>query len=67
MEVILNHNILYILDGDIWQASGLCCELSFLGAGRAIGIVGNVRICVMGHYNRIFAGMILILIFSEAL
>ena len=48
-------------------ASGLCCGLSSLGAGIAIGLAGNAGARAMGQQDRIFVGMMLILIFSEAL
>ena len=48
-------------------ASGLCCGLSSLGAGIAIGLAGNAGARAMGQQDRIFVGMMLILIFSYAL
>ena len=45
-------------------ASGLCCGLSSLGAGIAIGLAGNAGARAMGQQDRIFVGMMLILIFS---
>ena len=48
-------------------ASGLCCGLSSLGAGIAIGIAGDAGVRAMGQQDKIFVGMMLILIFSEAL
>ena len=48
-------------------ASGLCCGLSSLGAGIAIGVAGDAGVRAMGQQDRIFVGMMLILIFSEAL
>ena len=48
-------------------ASGLCCGLSSLGAGIAIGIAGDAGVRALGQQERIFVGMMLILIFSEAL
>ena len=48
-------------------AAGLCCGLSSLGAGLAIGIGGDAGVRAMGQQERIFVGMMLILIFSEAL
>ena len=47
-------------------ASGLCCGLSSLGAGLAIGIVGDAGVRANAQQERIFIGMILILIFAEA-
>ena len=48
-------------------ASGLCCGLSSLGAGIAIGIAGDAGVRALGQQDKIFVGMMLILIFSEAL
>ena len=71
VAVILNQNI-KVNDYDLfngWKhlASGLCCGLSSLGAGIAIGIAGDAGARAMGQQERIFVGMMLILIFSEAL
>ncbi|KAI8531341.1 hypothetical protein RHMOL_Rhmol11G0129000 [Rhododendron molle] len=70
----------YLFDGYAHLSSGLACGLAGLSAGMAIGIVGDagVRDLVMvmnrGHEQRanaqqpkLFVGMILILIFAEAL
>jgi len=48
-------------------SSGLCCGLSSLAAGIAIGIVGDAGVRALGQQERIFVGMMLILIFAEAL
>ena len=48
-------------------AAGLCCGLSSLGAGLAIGIGGDAGVRALGQQERIFVGMMLILIFAEAL
>jgi len=48
-------------------AAGLCVGLSSLGAGVAIGIAGDAGVRALGKQNRIFVGMMLILIFAEAL
>ena len=70
VAVILNQNMKanysYYLG---WRhlASGLCCGLSSLGAGVAIGIAGDAGVRALGQQDRIFVGMMLILIFSEAL
>jgi len=49
------------------MAGGLCCGLSSLAAGFAIGVVGNAGVKANALQSRIFVGMILILIFAEAL
>ena len=71
VAVILNQNMKspnysYFL-GWRHMASGLCCGLSALGAGVAIGIAGDAGVRALGQQDRIFVGMMLILIFSEAL
>ena len=48
-------------------ASGLCCGLSSLAAGLSIGIVGDAGVRANAQQEAIFVGMILILIFAEAL
>ena len=48
-------------------AAGLCVGLSSLGAGLAIGIGGDAGVRALGQEDRIFVGMMLILIFAEAL
>ena len=48
-------------------ASGLCCGLSALGAGMAIGIVGDAGVRAVGQQEKLFVSMILVLIFAEAL
>ena len=48
-------------------SSGLCCGFSSLGAGIAIGIGGDAGVRALGQQDRIFVGMMLILIFAEAL
>ena len=48
-------------------AAGLCCSLSGMAAGMAIGIVGDAGVRAVGQQEKLFVGMILILIFAEAL
>lgn len=48
-------------------SSGLCCGLSGLAAGMAIGIVGDAGVRANGQQPKLFVSMILILIFAEAL
>lgn len=47
------------------MAAGLTCGLCGLGAGYAIGIVGDAGVRGTAQQPRLFVGMILILIFSE--
>ncbi|VDK55736.1 unnamed protein product [Anisakis simplex] len=58
----------YTLDkGFAHLAAGLTCGLCGLGAGYAIGIVGDAGVRGTAQQPRLFVGMILILIFSEVL
>jgi len=56
-----------LFDGYAHLAAGLSCGLSGLGAGMAIGIVGDSGTRANGQEKQLFVGMILILIFAEAL
>merc|ERR1711872_1102094 len=47
--------------------AGLSVGLSGLGAGYAIGIVGDAGVRGTAHQARLFVGMVLILIFAEVL
>ena len=48
-------------------AAGLCCGLSNLAAGFAIGITGDAGVRAVGQQNLMYVGVILVLIFGEAL
>ena len=48
-------------------ACGLCCGLSSLAAGIAIGIIGDSGVRALAQTDRIFIGMMLMLIFAEAI
>jgi V-type H+-transporting ATPase proteolipid subunit len=63
----INDNDYSYYDGYKHLASGLCCGLSSLAAGMAIGIVGDAGVRANAQQDKIFVGMILILIFAEAL
>ena len=47
--------------------AGLAVGLSGLAAGTAIGIVGDAGVRATAQQPKLFVGMILILIFAEAL
>ncbi|KAM7541158.1 hypothetical protein Aperf_G00000036721 [Anoplocephala perfoliata] len=47
--------------------AGISCGLCGLGAGYAIGIVGDAGVRAISKENRVFVAMILILIFAEVL
>ena len=57
----------YFFDGYAHFAAGLACGLAGLGAGMAIGIVGDAGVRANAQQPKLFVGMILILIFAEAL
>ncbi|KAL4579525.1 hypothetical protein LXL04_015675 [Taraxacum kok-saghyz] len=46
---------------------GLACGLAGISAGMAIGIVGDAGVRANAQQPKLFVGMILILIFAEAL
>merc|ERR1711912_45133 len=48
-------------------SAGLCCGLAGLSAGIAIGIVGDAGVSANARQPKLFVGIILILIFAEAL
>ena len=48
-------------------ASGMSCGMSSLVSGYAIGIVGEAGVRYNAQNESIFVGMILILIFAEAI
>jgi F0F1-type ATP synthase membrane subunit c/vacuolar-type H+-ATPase subunit K len=48
-------------------SAGLACGLSGLAAGIAIGIVGDAGVRAAAQQAKLFVGMVLILIFAEAL
>merc|ERR1739845_48451 len=48
-------------------SAGMTCGFSGLAAGLAIGIVGDSGVRAIGQQEKLFVGMILILIFAEAL
>ena len=48
-------------------SAGLCCGLSSLASGLAIGVAGEAGVKAYAQTEAIFVGMILILIFAEAI
>ncbi|KAI9762015.1 MAG: RHO1 GDP-GTP exchange protein 2 [Chaenotheca gracillima] len=56
-----------LFDGFMHLASGLSVGLTGLGAGYAIGIVGDMGVRSYMQQSRVFVGMVLILIFGEVL
>mmetsp|Transcript_15302 Transcript_15302/g.41107 ORF Transcript_15302/g.41107 Transcript_15302/m.41107 type:complete len:176 (-) Transcript_15302:545-1072(-) len=54
-------------DGYAGFAGGMTCGLSGLAAGISIGIAGDTGVRASAAQPKLFVGMVLILIFSEAL
>jgi len=54
-------------DGYRLLGAGLCCGLSSLASGLAIGVAGDAGVRAYAQSDGIFVGMILILIFAEAI
>ena len=54
-------------EGFKYLAAGLCCGFSALGAGIAIGVVGDAGVRGNAQEPKLFVGLILILIFAEAI
>ena len=54
-------------DGYKHLCAGLCCGFSSVGAGFAIGVVGDAGVRANAIEPKMFVGMILILIFGEAI
>ena len=49
------------------MAAGFCCGLSAFASGIAIGVAGDAGVRAYAQTDGIFIGMILILIFGEAI
>jgi len=71
IAVIISTNIIpgkyRLYDGFAHLSSGLACGLAGLAAGMAIGIVGDAGVRANAQQPKLFVGVILILIFAEAL
>jgi V-type H+-transporting ATPase proteolipid subunit len=50
-----------------YLGAGLCCGLSSLAAGLAIGVAGDAGVRAYAQTDGIFVGMIILLIFAEAI
>jgi len=57
----------YLYDGYAHLGAGLACGFACLAAGIAIGVVGDAGVRANAQQPKLFVGMILILIFAEAL
>merc|ERR1740117_1369151 len=62
-----NPSIYSHYEGYAHFAAGLCVGLSSMAAGIAIGIIGDVGVRCNAQQPKLFVGLILILIFAEAL
>ncbi len=67
LTALVNTDDYNFQDGYKHLSSGLCCGLSSLAAGLAIGIVGDAGVRANAQQQDVFVGMIRILIFAEAL
>ena len=76
IAVIIANDVVGIKDGKpnytYWMAfshfgGGMACGLSGLAAGIAIGIVGDAGVRANAQQAKLYVGMVLILIFAEAL
>ena len=67
VQKVVNHNGYNYNSGFSHLASGLCCGISSWAAGIAIGIAGDAGARALGQQDKVFVGMMLILIFAEAL
>ena len=61
-----------VKDSDVVQgykqfSAGICCGFSALASGLAIGVAGEAGVKAYSQTEGIFVGMILILIFAEAI
>ena len=56
-----------LMQGYKHLGAGLACGLSSLAAGYAIGTVGDVGVRAYAQQEKIFIGLVLVLIFAEAI
>nr|BAA21683.1 vacuolar type H+-ATPase proteolipid subunit [Acetabularia acetabulum] len=63
----VKRDVYKLYDGYAHLSAGLACGLAGLPAGMAIGIVGDAGVRANAQQPKLFVGMILILIFAEAL
>ena len=62
-----NGQALKVQAGYQYLGAGLCCGLSSLAAGLAIGVAGDAGVRAYAQTDGIFVGMIILLIFAEAI
>jgi V-type H+-transporting ATPase proteolipid subunit len=58
---------LEVQKGYQYLGAGLCCGLSSLASGLAIGVAGDAGVRAYAQTDGIFVGMIILLIFAEAI
>jgi len=58
---------LTMYEGYKYLGAGLCCGLSALASGLAIGVAGDAGVRAYAQTDGIFVGMIILLIFAEAI
>lgn len=63
----ISNLLIFITRSLSYLGAGLSCGLCGLGAGYAIGMVGDAGVRAICKEQRVFIGMILILIFAEVL
>merc|ERR1711918_292664 len=63
----VEHDSYSSFNGYAHLAAGLACGLSGMAAGIAIGIVGDAGVRASAQQAKLYVGMVLILIFAEAL
>ncbi|KAJ7288351.1 hypothetical protein C8J57DRAFT_1279925 [Mycena rebaudengoi] len=56
-----------LFSGFVHLGAGLACGFTGLAAGYAIGLVGDACVRAYVHEQKVFVGMVLILIFGEVL
>ncbi|KAJ7250884.1 V-type ATPase [Mycena haematopus] len=56
-----------LFTGFVHLGAGLACGLTGMAAGYAIGLVGDACVRAYVHEQKVFVGMVLILIFAEVL
>ena len=66
-QKLTGNNYIDVKKGYQYLGSGLCCGLTSFAAGIAMGIGGEAGVRALGQQEKIFVGMMLILIFAEAL
>ncbi|EED94908.1 ATP synthase subunit, partial [Thalassiosira pseudonana CCMP1335] len=54
-------------NGYAHMAAGLCCGISCLAAGGTIGVIGDAGAANADGANKLYVGLLIMLIFSEAL